>query len=48
MYVIGMTGEKLAVVQTQAACLLKEIASAELLIADELGHVGMGKRHRRI
>ena len=36
MYVIGMTGG-VGSGKTQAACLLKEIASAELLIADELG-----------
>ena len=42
MYVIGMTGG-VGSGKTQAACLLKEIASAELLIADELGHVAMEK-----
>ena len=42
MYVIGMTGV-VGSGKTEGACLLKEIASSDLLIAYELGHVAMEK-----
>lgn len=42
MYVIGITGG-VGSGKTQAACMLKKIANADLLIADELGHVAMEK-----